>query len=141
MSQQASIWSRFMAAALANPYVCDENESIDAVTERAAKVADCALAEYNKRMESLSKLEAELAEAWRLIEVRNAQVDIGTRTLMVARDLLEAWRRDHKNDNVDSHWIHELEKLERHLHLVGHTFTTVPDGIDPADPKLHRGAR
>jgi hypothetical protein len=136
MSQQALIWSRFLAAALQTHGA-----------EAAAKKADEALAEYNKRFEVLAKYEAELAEMAKLLAVRNEQAGIGTQALMHASDLLEALKRDDKAralilDPPTSHWFHALKGLvDGNLRLVGHTYTTVPTGMNPDDPKLHRGSR
>ena len=136
MSQQAHIWSRYHAAALQTQRPDD-----------AAKTADLALAEYNKRFEVLAKYEAELTKQALVLEVRDQQVGIGTETLMVASDLLEAWKRNETNMkeagiSLDDHWLRTLKQLvDRHLRLVGNTYTTVPAGIREDDPRLHRGTR
>ena len=78
MSQQASIWSRYHAAAL---------QTHDA--ERAAEIADEALAEYNKRFETLSKYEKELSDMAGILEVREAQVFGMTQWLIGFQNLLD----------------------------------------------------
>jgi hypothetical protein len=127
MSQQAHLWSRYHAAALQT----HEPES-------AAKKADAALAEYNKRFETLAKHEHEMIELARLLAVREEQVYIGTRALMAARDLEEAIQRDGVNA-PQPFWREKLTQLAtRHLRVVEGTWTIVPDGMHENDPKLRR---
>jgi hypothetical protein len=130
MSQQASIWSRFMAAAL------QTHEP-----EAAAKKADGALAEYNKRMETLAKDERTIAQLALTLEMRDEQAYIGLRALMAAGAMFEHVEANGiVNVNVnDDHWMGELRSLAKnHLRLVGNTWTIVPYGIHENDPKLRK---
>jgi hypothetical protein len=129
MSQQASIWSRFHAAALQTHGA-----------EAAAKKADEALAEYNKRFEVLAKYEAELAAAHELLRIRDQQVYIGLQALMTGSDLWEAFHRsgrDHSGPQAEAHWFDQMSCLvKNHLRLIGDTWTIVPHGMTETDPSL-----
>lgn len=131
MSQQAALWARYHAAALQR-----------FGPEAAADTADLALAEYNKRFETLAKHEADMAELGRTLELREEQEYIGLRALMAAGAYFEALGADARLDQ-ETHWMSELRQLVRnHLRLIKHTWTIVPHGVHEDDPKLKtRGSR
>jgi len=127
MSQQAHLWSRYHAAALQT----HEPES-------AAKKADAALAEYNKRFETLAKHEHEMLELALELEVRVRQVQEATQALMAAKQLV-----DLVNENYKGHEHHAIQDrahdVFRYAAVVlqdDREYVIVPSGMDPNDPKL-----
>lgn len=127
MSQQAHLWSRYHAAAIQTR-----------APEEAARVADAALAEYNKRFETLAKHEREMAELALELELRVRQVQWATEALMAAKHLVDTVNEKYKG--------HEHFTLESQAHAIfqygrvalqdHREYVIVPGGMDESDPKL-----
>jgi len=137
MSQQTEVWSKFFAAALANPYVCDQNESIDHVTELAAKVADFALAEYNKRSETLAKHEKEMTEMALELEARDAQVFAAITWLVRFQSLLDTLAHKDMTAEAVKQEVFEVARNGRgRLDLRAGEYVLVPNGWQADNPRL-----
>lgn len=127
MSQQAHLWSKYHAAAM-----------LRLGSEAAAAEADRALAEYNKRFETLSKHEHEMAALALELEVRVRQVQEATQALMAAKHLVDAVKENYKGN--------EHHKIQDHAHDVfryahvalqaDREYVIVPSGMDERDPRL-----
>jgi hypothetical protein len=130
MSQQASIWSRFMAAAL---------QTYD--PESAAKKADGALAEYNKRMETLEKHEKEMVDMALELEARDAQVFGMTMWLIAFQGLLDEIANMTSGTELPSERVKQaLDRVSRNargrLTLRDRSWIFVPNGWPEEDPRL-----
>lgn len=128
MSDQAHLWSRYHAAAIQTR-----------APEAAARAADKALAEYNKRFETLAKYEKELSDMAGILEVREAQAFGMTQWLIGFQNLLDeiAHVRD---GSVPAEVKRALDQVSRNgrgrLDLRNGEYVFVPNGWPAEDPRL-----
>jgi hypothetical protein len=128
MSQQAHLWSRYHAAAIQTR-----------APEEAARAADAALAEYNKRFETLAKHEHEMAALALELEVRVRQVQDATQALMAAKQLVDLVN-DKKYQGHEHFGLHDrVRDIFRYVNVVlqdNREYVIVPAGMDESDPRL-----